>query len=135
MNLNAIDTDELKIIATILQDGLVEVSEVKYLPSIRSFIIMITRFMWEEKIINKENKRVKAVLVFEDVLSVFSKNIDQMNKSNTLELMTFNYFPTKAKNIEIQLLFKNDAIIKLETEIIKCKLQDQGKPWSVKIVE
>ena len=133
MNLNAIDTDELKIIATILQDGLVEVSEVKYLPSIRSFII--TRFMWEEKIINKENKRVKAVLVFEDVLSVFSKNIDQMNKSNTLELMTFNYFPTKTKNIEIQLLFKNDAIIKLETEIIKCKLQDQGKPWSVKIVE
>ena len=135
MNLNAIDTDELKIIATILQDGLVEVSEVKYLPSIRSFIIMITRFMWEEKIINKENKRVKAVLVFEDVLSVFSKNIDQMNKSNTLELMTFNYFPTKTKNIEIQLHFKNDAIIKLETEIIKCKLQDQGKPWSVKIVE
>ena len=135
MNLTAIDTDELKIIATILQDGLVEVSEVKYLPSIRSFIIMITRFMWEEKIINKENKRVKAVLVFEDVLSVFSKNIDQMNKSNTLELMTFNYFPTKTKNIEIQLLFKNDAIIKLETEIIKCKLQDQGKPWSVKIVE
>ena len=135
MNLNAIDTAELKIIATILQDGLVEVSEVKYLPSIRSFIIMITRFMWEEKIINKENKRVKAVLVFEDVLSVFSKNIDQMNKSNTLELMTFNYFPTKTKNIEIQLLFKNDAIIKLETEIIKCKLQDQGKPWSVKIVE
>ena len=135
MNLNAIDTDELKIIATILQDGLVEVSEVKYLPSIRSFIIMITRFMWEEKIMNKENKRVKAVLVFEDVLSVFSKNIDQMNKSNTLELMTFNYFPTKTKNIEIQLLFKNDAIIKLETEIIKCKLQDQGKPWSVKIVE
>ena len=135
MNLNAIDTDELKIIATILQDGLVVVSEVKYLPSIRSFIIMITRFMWEEKIINKENKRVKAVLVFEDVLSVFSKNIDQMNKSNTLELMTFNYFPTKTKNIEIQLLFKNDAIIKLETEIIKCKLQDQGKPWSVKIVE
>ena len=23
----------------------------------------------------------------------------------------------------------------VETEIIKCKLQDQGKPWSVKIVE
>ena len=135
MNLNAIDTDELKIIATILQDGLVEVSEVKYLPSIRSFIIMITRFMWEEKIINKENKRVKAVLVFEDVLSVFSKNIDQMNKSNTLELMTFNYFPTKTKNIEIQLLFKNDAIIKLETEIIRCKLEDQGEPWNIEKIE
>ena len=53
MNLNAIDTDELKIIGTILQDGLIEVSDIKYLPSIRSFFLMITRFMWEEKIVNK----------------------------------------------------------------------------------
>ena len=52
MNLNAIDTDELKIIGTILQDGLIEVSDIKYLPSIRSFFLMITRFMWEEKIVN-----------------------------------------------------------------------------------
>ena len=42
MNLNAIDTDELKIISTILQDGLIEVNDIKYLPSIRSFFIMIT---------------------------------------------------------------------------------------------
>ena len=53
MNLNAIDTDELKIISTILQDGLIEVNDIKYLPSIRSFFLMITRFMWEEKIVNK----------------------------------------------------------------------------------
>ena len=105
MNLNAIDTDELKIIGTILQDGLIEVSDIKYLPSIRSFFLMITRFMWEEKIVNKVNQRIKAVLCFEDVISVYSKNI------------------------EIELLFKNDAIIKLETEIIRCKLDDQGNPW------
>ena len=135
MNLKAIDTDELKIISTILQDGLIEVNDIKYLPSIRSFFLMITRFMWEEKIVNKVDQRIKAVLSFEDVLSVYSKNIDQLNKNKTLELVTFNYYPNNSKNIEIELLFKNDAIIKLETEIIKCKLQDQGKPWSVKIVE
>ena len=49
MRLNAIDTDELKIISTVLKDGLIEVSDVKYLPSIRSFVAMITRFMWEEQ--------------------------------------------------------------------------------------
>ena len=62
MNLNAIDTDELKIISTILQDGLIEVNDIKYLPSIRSFFLMITRFMWEEKIVNKVDQRIKAVL-------------------------------------------------------------------------
>ena len=132
MNLNAIDTDELKIIGTILQDGLIEVSDIKYLPSIRSFFLMITRFMWEEKIVNKVNQRINAVLCFEDVISVYSKNIDQLNKSKKLELLTFNYYPNKSKNIEIELLFKNDAIIKLETEIIRCKLDDQGNPWGTK---
>ena len=135
MNLNAIDTDELKIISTILQDGLIEVNDIKYLPSIRSFFLMITRFMWEEKIVNKVDQRIKAVLSFEDVLSVYSKNIDQLNKNKTLELVTFNYYPNNSKNIEIELLFKNDAIIKLETEIIRCKLEDQGEPWNIEKFE
>ena len=131
MKLNAIDTEELKIIATVLQDGLIEVSDVKYLPSIRTFIVMITRFMWEEKIVNKTNNRTKAVLVFEDVLAVHSRNIDQMNKTKVLELLTFNFYYNKSKNIEIELLFNNDATIKLETEVVQAKLEDQGEPWAV----
>ena len=134
MKLNAIDTEELKIIATVLQDGLIEVNDVKYLPSIRTFIVMITRFMWEEKIVNKTNNRTKAVLVFEDVLAVHSKNIDQMDKAKVLELLTFNFYYNKSKNIEIELLFKNDATIKLETEVVQAKLEDQGDSWTVEEV-
>ena len=134
MKLNAIDTEELKIIATVLQDGLIEVNDVKYLPSIRTFIVMITRFMWEEKIVNKTNNRTKAVLVFEDVLAVHSKNIDQMNKTKVLELLTFNFYYNKSKNIEIELLFNNDATIKLETEVVQAKLEDQGESWTVEEV-
>ena len=85
MKLNAIDTEELKIIATVLQDGLIEVNDVKYLPSIRTFIVMITRFMWEEKIVNKTNNRTKAVLVFEDVLAVHSKNMANPASVSRLE--------------------------------------------------
>ena len=134
MKLNAIDTEELKIIATVLQDGLIEVNDVKYLPSIRTFIVMITRFMWEEKIVNKINNRTKAVLVFEDVLAVHSKNIDQMDKAKVLELLRFNFYYNKSKNIEIELLFNNDATIKLETELVQAKLEDQGDSWTVEEV-
>ena len=134
MKLNAIDTEELKIIATVLQDGLIEVNDIKYLPSIRTFIVMITRFMWEEKIVNKTNNRTKAVLVFEDVLAVHSRNIDQMNKTKVLELLTFNFYYNKSKNIEIELLFNNDATIKLETEVVQAKLEDQGESWTVEEV-
>jgi hypothetical protein len=132
MRLNAIDTDELKIISTVLKDGLIEVSDVKYLPSIRSFVAMITRFMWEEQAINKVNLRTKAVLFFEEVMSVTSKNIDQTDQKNVLELLDFNYFTNNDKNLEIELLFKNDATIKIESELVKCKLEDRGEPWLVK---
>ncbi len=131
MKLNAIDTEELKIISTVLQDGLIEVNDVKYLSSIRTFVVMITRFMWEEKIINKTNNRTKAVLVFENVLAVHSRNIDQMDKDKVLELLTFNFYHNKAKNIEIELLFNSEATIKLETEVVQAKLEDQGEPWIV----
>ena len=94
---------------------------------------MITRFMWEEQAINKVNLRTKAVVFFEEVLSVTSKNIDQTDKKNVLELLDFNYYTNKSKNLEIELLFKNDATIKIETELVKCKLEDRGEPWSVKI--
>ena len=129
MRLNAIDTDELKIISTVLKDGLIEVSDVKYLPSVRSFVAMITRFMWEEQAINNVNLRTKAVLFFEDVLTVTSKNIDQSDTKNVIELLDFNYYTNNNKNLEIELLFKNDATIKIEAELVKCKLDDRGEPW------
>ena len=132
MKLNAIDTEELKILSTVLKDGLIEVSDCKFLPSIRTFVVMITRFMWEEKIVNKVDKRTKSVLVFEDVLSVHSMKINQRDESKVLELLDFNFYYNKSKNIEIELLFNNDATIKLETEIINSRLEDQGKSWNIK---
>ena len=43
--------------------------------------------------------------------------------------LDFNFYHNKSKNIEIELLFTNDATIKLETELINSKLEDQGEPW------
>ena len=108
MNLNAIDTDDLKIISTILQDGLIEVNDIKYLPSIRSFFLMITRFMWEEKIVNKVDQRIRAVLSFEDVLSVYSKNTariadkfcDLVLVGDSLGSVLYNYKSTKEVTLD-----------------------------------
>ena len=119
MRLNAIDTDELKIISTVLKDGLIEVSDVKYLPSIRSFVAMITRFMWEEQAINKVNLRTKAVLFFEEVMSVTSKNIDQTDQKNVLEVLVFNYFSIYELILVFDLLFKKSFYLNLLKFIIK----------------
>ena len=88
--------------------------------------------MWEEKIVNKVDKRTKSVLIFEDVLKVHSMRIDQRDESKVLELLDFNIYYNESNNIEIELLFSNDATIKLETEVINSRLEDQGESWYIK---
>ena len=57
---------------------------------------------------------------------VKSKNIDQNNKDNILELIAINLFKVEEK-FEITLLFKNNAFITLLTEVLEVTLEDQNK--------
>ena len=67
-----------------------------------------------------------VVGAFDFVDDVKSKNIDQNNKDNILELMAINLFKVEEK-FEITLLFKNNAFITLLTEVLEVTLEDQNK--------
>ncbi len=55
-----------------------------------------------------------------------SKNINQNNNSGVLELLAIDLFKV-GQNYEITLLFQNNAIITLFTEILEVTLEDQNK--------
>jgi len=57
---------------------------------------------------------------------VKSKNINQNNNSGVLELLAIDLFKV-GQNYEITLLFQNNAIITLFTEILEVTLEDQNK--------
>ena len=58
--------------------------------------------------------------------SVKSKNINQENVDQKLELITMDYLKNN-NNYEISLIFTNNAYITLSTEIIEVTLDDQNK--------
>ena len=112
--------DDLQIISAICAESKVKISDIKYLPSTKIFLLSVLR-MDKEK---TNDKPINSVVKFEFIESSKSKNIDQSNTHLTLELFAIDIFKKK-ENFEIVLLFSKNRIITLSTEVIDVTLEDQ----------
>ena len=116
------DPNGIQVISACCSEAKVKVEEIKFLKKNKIFLLLIER-------LNKEKdskEKIKSICKFEFVDGVKSKNIDQNNKDNILELMAINLFKVEEK-FEITLLFKNNAFITLLTEVLEVTLEDQNK--------
>ena len=112
--------DDLQIISAICAESKVKISDIKYLPSTKIFLISVLRKDKE----TDNDKPINSVVKFEFIESSKSKNIDQSNSDLTLELFAIDIFKKK-ENFEIVLLFSKNGIITLSTEVIDVTLEDQ----------
>ena len=112
--------DDLQIISAICAESKVKISDIKYLPSTKIFLLSVLRIDKE----TDSNKPINSVIKFEFIESSKSKNINQSNADLTLELFAIDIFKKK-ENFEIVLLFSKNGIITLSTEVIDVTLEDQ----------
>ena len=101
----------------------VKISDIKYLASNKVFLLSIERIKVENE---NEDKKVNSILRFDFIDKVRSKNINQSNQEEVLELVGIDYL--KNNNVyEINLIFNNNAHIALTTETIEARLEDQSE--------
>ena len=112
--------DDLQIISAICAESKVKISDIKYLPSTKIFLLSVLRMDKE----TANGKPINSVIKFEFIESSKSKNIKQSNADLTLELFAIDIFKKK-ENFEIVLLFSKNGIITLSTEVIDVTLEDQ----------
>ncbi len=112
--------EDLQIISAICAESKVKISNIKYLPSAKIFLLYISRIDKEKN----EAKSVNSVVKFEFIENSKSKNIDQSSHELFLELLAIDIFKKK-ENFEIILLFSKNRIITLSTEVIDVTLEDQ----------
>ena len=116
------DPSGIQVSSACCSEAKVKIEEIKFLKKNKIFLLLIER-------LNKEKdskEKIKSICKFEFVDDVKSKNIDQNNKDNILELIAINLFKVEEK-FEITLLFKNNAFITLLTEVLEVTLEDQNK--------
>ena len=112
--------DDLQIISAICAESKVKISDIKYLPSTKIFLLSILRTDKE----TDSGKAINSVVKFEFIESSKSKNINQSNADLTLKLFAIDIFKKK-ENFEIVLLFSKNGIITLSTEVVDVTLEDQ----------
>ena len=112
--------EDLQIISAICAESKVKISDIKYLPSTKIFLLSVLRIDKE----TNSGKPINSVIKFEFIESSKSKNINQSNADLTLELFAIDIFKKK-ENFEIVLLFSKNGIITLSTEVIDVTLEDQ----------
>ena len=117
------DNEGLQMISACCAGAEINVSDIKYLQTNKVFLLSLRRSKIET---DNENKKVNSICKFEFVDSVKSKNINQDDADQKLELITMDYLKNN-DNYEISLIFTNNTYITLSTEIIEVTLDDQNK--------
>ena len=111
-------SDDLQFISAYCSNSSIKINNIKYLKKNKIFLILLERVNQDKK-----NQKISSILKFEFIDSSKSKNINQKDDNIMLKLIAIKLFKVK-KNYEITLLFSNNAIINLSTEIIEATLED-----------
>ena len=119
----ATDNEGLQMISACTASAKVKVADIKYLASNKVFLLSVERTKVET---DQEDKKINSICRFDFISSVKSKNIDQKNNKQVLELIAIDYLKNK-DDYEINLIFNNNAHIALTTETIEVRLEDQNE--------
>jgi hypothetical protein len=139
------DGDDLAIIAACLQDALVPLSEIQYLPEEKRFIMLLNRFRWERHPEVRQGKaaplsgdasfrdaddyhdteqRIHCGICVDRVIAVRSRRIDLKKRGAFLSLLTL-----QVDGSYLNLLFSGGGVIQLELEELSVFLRDMGEGW------
>jgi len=131
LRLRAVDAEDLSVIAACLQDALIPLSEMAYLPDERRFMASFTRFQRERAVDPNQPEGLmqsQSALILHDIEAVKFRGLDSRFSAVRFELLTMTSEPAE-DGLRITLLFAGDAAIQLHARGIAATLEDFGDPW------
>jgi Protein of unknown function (DUF2948) len=129
LRLLAEDAEDLKILSAHLQDAVLRVGDIVYLPKHRRFAALLSRYCWGDDC-GKGNSgvRVRAGLHFDDVLRVQSQNVRQDDPEALVSLLAIDFTPGADGGGTVDLILAGGGCIKLQVECVDATLRDLSEP-------
>jgi hypothetical protein len=129
LRLVALDPEDLAIVSAHLQDAIVRVGDISYLPHEKRFAIAARRFDWETAEGEQPRRRLTG-LHFEQVTGVRAKGIDQSNQDATLSLLAITFEERDTPSGTATLIFSEGGAIQIDVECIELQMKDLGPVWA-----
>jgi Protein of unknown function (DUF2948) len=131
LRLIALDAEDLAIISANLQDSVVAVGDMTYLPRSKRFALVAARFDWVAAAEGK-NERCRTGLHFERVLKATCTGFDQNAKEGCLNLLSVVYGAEDPPAGHVTLTFSGGAAVRLDVECLEAQVRDIGPRWTAK---
>jgi Protein of unknown function (DUF2948) len=134
LKLAAIDEEDLAVISAYIQDAVLKVGDLVFLPKERRFAVGMNRFIWERAADGQRQdyQRGRAALTFDRVLAVQTSHIDRGDTEAVLELLAIGFEPTESPAGHVLLVFAGGGAVRIEVECIEARLADLGPAWTTK---
>ncbi|MGD9801819.1 MAG: DUF2948 family protein [Hyphomicrobiaceae bacterium] len=143
LKLIAFDQDDLNVVSAHLQDAVVRVGDMAFLPHDKRFAGVFNRFDWARLLADQpaagagtkpEIARVRTALRFERVLGARLTGIDLERPADVLVLLAVSFDPRAPDDPSgtITLTFAGKAALKLEVECLEAELKDLGAAWAAR---
>ncbi len=128
----ALDSEDLEVVSTHLQDAVVRSSEVLWRPEEHRLVVALNRFDWEAATNRSpEYRRRRAALRFERVLSCKCKGLKPpAGEDAVLNLLSVEFTQTDEPAGVVTLYFSGGGALRLEVECLEAELADLGPTWT-----
>jgi hypothetical protein len=137
LKLIALDAEDLAIVSAHLQDAVLKVADMTFLPREKRFVAVANRFDWVEAIGSDGGRarpyaRRRSALRFERVLGAKVHGIDLENKGAVVSLLAISFEPGEPPEGHVILRFADGGAVRLHVECIETELRDLGPVWEAK---
>jgi hypothetical protein len=131
LKLVALDEEDLRIVSAHVQDAVMKVGDLEFLPSLKRFIVPMNRFVWEGKsrFFRPRPQRRNSVLHFDRVLNAKTSGIASDRPAEILSLLAISFVPMDAPAGIVELIFSGGGAIMLDVECVEARLADLGGAW------
>jgi len=131
LRLIAFDSEDLQVVSAHLQDALVRVGDMAWLPEQDRFVLGLSRFDWVSSEAGQCERAVGA-LQFERVRTVRQNGVPQREPNTVLSLLAIAFEPGDAPAGRVILTFSGGAAIRLDVECLEAHVRDLGPRWTAR---
>lgn len=133
MRLKAVDADDLRVVSALLQDAIIAVTDMVFLPDDRMFVLLASRFRWEgpspdggptPDLGGETPLRIRCAVRFRGVDGVRRRGLDLTQRGRFLSLLSL-----EPVGSALLLHLSGGADIRLEGDALECWIEDQGEAW------
>lgn len=156
LKLRTQDADDLTVVSACLQDSIIPINDMGYLPDQQRFVFVANRFRWEtapdvppsalavhagtaaegdtpflnpdEECLDCPYERTNCAVCFENVTAVKYRGINLRARNQMLSLLAVTW-----TGDAVVLSFAGGGAIRLETAAPCCVVEDVGEPWPTRL--